>query len=226
MKNNKINIKTVIIVILIGIISYLIMMNLNNKNNSIEQQLIKKEQLGETTQDNAYIELRKHTLEVQEEEQKLLSFKSAISSAITEMGIETSENADETTMANNIKNISSNNQNEEYLIGTPYTYKVDGGITATVYSNQQIKMVRSSQSACGITISGVDLSEYSLVRVQYRSLTSMSLNLYAGDLSVSSKTQSGTIELDVTEIKTTANVKVALGGADGQVYIESLRLIP
>jgi len=113
MKSKKISIEKIIIVILIGIIISLIMINSNNKNNNIKQQLIQKEQLGETTGDNAYIEMQTHTSELHEQEQKLISFKTAIANAITQMGVKTSINADSSTMANNIRNIvgTSNQSN-------------------------------------------------------------------------------------------------------------------
>jgi len=60
MKNKKISIEKVIILILIGIIIALVMFNLNNKKNNIEQQLIQKEQLGEATADSSYIALSTH----------------------------------------------------------------------------------------------------------------------------------------------------------------------
>lgn len=104
----KINAKTVIIIILIGIICLLILSNLNQRNTNIQQQENNKKQLGETTE-NAYVEIQTHLSEVSKQEEKLLSFKSVIANAITEKGIETSEDADATTMASNIKNIQINN---------------------------------------------------------------------------------------------------------------------
>ena len=160
------------------------------------------------------------------EQNELSEFKGKIAEAITEKGVETSEDADADTMANNIKSISINNEKEEYLIGTPYTYTVETGITVTMYSNQQMKMVRSYQAACGIKISEVDLSKYRLIQVKYSSLTSSSLALYAGELSTQSTTSSGTIELDITEIETIGNVTLRLVGKDGSVFINSLKLIP
>ena len=103
--------KKTITIILIGVIVILIFNNLNLKNKNIEKEKIIKEQLEETTEDNAYILIQKHISEVQDKEQKLVSFKSVIARAITDMGIVTSENADANTMASNIKSISKKSTN-------------------------------------------------------------------------------------------------------------------
>ena len=127
MENRKISIKTIIILIMVVIIIALVMMNLNNKNNNIEQQLIQKEQLGEITEDSSYVKMQTHLSEVKEEEQKLISFKSAIASAITDMGIKTEVNADANTMANNIRNISTSNDLE-----LPYQILPFSGMKITI----------------------------------------------------------------------------------------------
>lgn len=65
MKSKKISIKTILIIVLLGIIIALIFINLNNKNSNItKQEEISKEQLGETTSDNAYISMETHLSEV------------------------------------------------------------------------------------------------------------------------------------------------------------------
>ena len=123
MKNKKIDVKIVIIIVLIGIIITLIMINLNNKNNNIKQQLIEKEQLGETTEDDTYVSMERHTLEVHEKEQKLVSFKSAIANTITELGVETSQEADENVMSSNIRTLSDKpNVIEQSVTVRPSTY--------------------------------------------------------------------------------------------------------
>lgn len=100
---------SIAIFILIGVI-----INISNINKEIKkQQESKSLQLGETTSDNAYVDLQTHLSEVKIQEQKLISFKNDIATAITEMGIETSENASSATMSNNIKNI-----NRHIYIGT------------------------------------------------------------------------------------------------------------
>ena len=58
---------------------------------------------------------------------KLVEFKKEIANAITEMGVETSEDASADTMANNIKNISSNSNNN-----LPYINK----FTQNIYTHQ------------------------------------------------------------------------------------------
>ena len=94
-----ITIAILIIVIFIGII-------INDSNNTINRDKYNTtKQLGLTT-DNAYVGMQKHLSEVKEEEQKLVSFKSVIANAITEVGVETAVNADATTMASNIRSIS------------------------------------------------------------------------------------------------------------------------
>lgn len=108
MKNKKINIKTITIIVLIGIVVSLILINLNYRNTNIEkQEETSKEQLVETAEDNAYVSMQAHLSEINEEEQKLLSFKTAIASAITEMGVTTSQEDGADTMASNIKSIST-----------------------------------------------------------------------------------------------------------------------
>ena len=124
----KISAKTVIIIILIGIICLLILSNLNQRNTNIQQQENNKKQLGETT-DNVYVEIETHLSEVNTQEQKLISFKSTIANAITEKGVETAEDADATTMANNIKGISSFNSNEVKV-----TYQYTGNNGTTTYT--------------------------------------------------------------------------------------------
>lgn len=81
MKNKKISIKNIIIIVLIGIIIALILINLDNKNSNIEKTETSKEQL-ETTSDNTYVSMSKHLLEVNEKEEKLLSFKTQIANYI------------------------------------------------------------------------------------------------------------------------------------------------
>jgi len=71
MKNRKINIKTIIIILLICIIIILSISVFNIKNKNIERQDIKKEQLEETTTNNAYITLEAHNLELKEKQQEI-----------------------------------------------------------------------------------------------------------------------------------------------------------
>ena len=102
-KDNKFKvlfiISIVIIIILIGVIIIQI------KNTEIRKQKILKQQLEETTTDNAYVLMEKHTSEVEEKEQKLISFKSTIANAITDLGVETEVNADVDTMVSNIRTL-------------------------------------------------------------------------------------------------------------------------
>jgi len=71
MKKNKINIKTIIIIVLICTnISFLLIM-LNMKNKNIEEQEIVKEQLGETTTDSSYIALSTHISELENKQQEI-----------------------------------------------------------------------------------------------------------------------------------------------------------
>ena len=64
MKNRKINVKTIIIIVLIGIIIALVISNLNIKNTNIEKQETYAEQLTTTSNDNAYISMSDHLSEV------------------------------------------------------------------------------------------------------------------------------------------------------------------
>ena len=64
MKNKKISVKTIIIVILIGIIIALVITSLNNKNTNIERQEIGAEQLTETSSNNAYVDMETHLSEI------------------------------------------------------------------------------------------------------------------------------------------------------------------
>ena len=71
MKNNKINIKTIIIILLICInISFLLII-LNMKNKNIEGQEIAKEQLTETTSSNAYVDMATHLSEINAKQEQL-----------------------------------------------------------------------------------------------------------------------------------------------------------
>ena len=71
MKGKKINIKTIIIIGAILIIISLISIILNMKNKSIIEQEIVKEQLGETSTDNAYITLEDHYSELNDKQQEI-----------------------------------------------------------------------------------------------------------------------------------------------------------
>lgn len=64
MKNKRVNIKIVIIIVLIGIIITLIGKNLNNKKTNIEKKIEYAEQLTELTSDNAYISMEAHLSEI------------------------------------------------------------------------------------------------------------------------------------------------------------------
>ena len=100
MKDKKIGIKTLIIIVLIGIIVALNSIILNIKNNNITKQEIAKEQLEDTTSDNAYVKMKSHLSEINEQEEKLVSFKTKIAEAITNQGIET--NANDTVTYNEV----------------------------------------------------------------------------------------------------------------------------
>ena len=71
MKNQKISIKTIAIIVLIGIIISFILIILNIKNQNILRQEIAKEQLGETTGDNAYVSMETHLSELSAKQQEL-----------------------------------------------------------------------------------------------------------------------------------------------------------
>lgn len=101
----KVRIKIFIIIMLVVIICLLILSNLNKKNTNIQQQKNNKQQLGEITENNTYVGFQEHLSEVEEKEQKLLLFKTEIAKAITEKGVATSNEADATTMSNNIRSI-------------------------------------------------------------------------------------------------------------------------
>ena len=64
MKKVKINIQTIIIILLIGIIISLIFTILNMKNENIVEQKIEKEQLEKTTANNAYVSMETHLSEL------------------------------------------------------------------------------------------------------------------------------------------------------------------
>ena len=64
MKNKRINIKTIIIIVLTGIIIALVISNFNNKNTNIKKQEIDAEQLTQTTSNNAYVDMATHLSEV------------------------------------------------------------------------------------------------------------------------------------------------------------------
>jgi len=71
MKNNKINIKTFIIIVLILIIIIMFFVILNIKNKNIARQEIVKEQLEELATDNSYISLSTHISELDEKQQQI-----------------------------------------------------------------------------------------------------------------------------------------------------------
>ena len=63
MKNKKISIKILGILLLVGIIVVLSLVSNNNKNTNISKQETSKEQLTKTTDDNAYIVMSEHLKE-------------------------------------------------------------------------------------------------------------------------------------------------------------------
>lgn len=145
MKNKKINIKTISLIVLIGLVISLIFIILNTKNKNIIQQEFIKEQLGETS-DNTYVDIQTHLSEVNDKEQKLISFKSTIANAITDMGVETSEDADASTMVDNIRNLLSAKSNiTKYHLSSStlgpylgvYTYNFD---IKSVYDGDYTKL--------------------------------------------------------------------------------------
>ena len=145
MKNKTINLKIIRTIVVIVIIISIFSVIRNMKNKSIVGQEIAKKQLGETTIDNAYVLMETHTSEVQEKEQKLVSFKSAIASAITEKGVETASNADETTMVNNIKSIPYSEGGAKYL-GTARTYDLTSYSGYEKFTNNNFLCVCASFS--------------------------------------------------------------------------------
>ena len=106
MKSKKINIKTITIIVLIGIIISLIFTILNMKNKNIIEPKIEKEQLEELAANNAYIALSTHMNELDDKEDKLLSFKTQISDYIGEAGgVKPEYTADTVTFGESIKGI-------------------------------------------------------------------------------------------------------------------------
>lgn len=64
MKNRKITINTIVIILMISIIISLIWVILNTKHTNIEKQTSGKEQLTQTTSNNAYVTMAEHLSEV------------------------------------------------------------------------------------------------------------------------------------------------------------------
>lgn len=146
----KVRIKIFIIIMLVVIICLLILSNLNKKNTNIQQQKNNKQQLGEITENNTYVGFQEHLSEVEEKEQKLLLFKTEIAKAITEKGVATSNEADATTMANNIKRLSESKSSKPLVIPTLSTagngsaggvYNLSFDITDCGYSSISIDSI-------------------------------------------------------------------------------------
>ena len=88
MRSKKISIKTISIILLIGIIITLVVINLNNKNTSITKQETSKEQLEETT-DNAYVSMETHLSELNAKQQEIDNMQaSSISYDNTSSGLD------------------------------------------------------------------------------------------------------------------------------------------
>lgn len=88
-----------------------------------------------------------------------------------------------------------------------------------------MKLTRSSQSACGISIKDIDASLYNTISLSYTSLTSgPSLDIWVGSLKASNSNASGTLKLDISDITSPINIKINISGQDGSVIINSLVL--
>ena len=98
--------RNIVTIILIGIIISMFFIILNVKNENIEGQKIVKEQLEETTANSSYIALSTHMNELDDKEEKLLSFKTQISDYIAEVGgVKPEYTADISTFGESIKGI-------------------------------------------------------------------------------------------------------------------------
>ena len=123
-KNKKI-VLTILLIFIVSIISFFIGMNIQNKN-TIQKQLKEVEKLAETSEENSYITTADHLSEVNASVAKLTAFKKEIASAISDMGVATAENADATTMSNNIRSLSEASSTNKVSYGT-----INGGSSVT-----------------------------------------------------------------------------------------------
>lgn len=69
MKNNKLSIKNILIIVILGIIITLSLIILNNKNLNIKKEETNEEQLTQATLDNAYISMEDHLSEIADYEE-------------------------------------------------------------------------------------------------------------------------------------------------------------
>jgi len=90
------------IIIVLVIISIIVLFKVNTISNN---KKISKKQLTEEIPDNAYVSAQRHIFEVNDQEQKLLNFKSSIANAITNQGITTYSSDTAEKMSTNIANI-------------------------------------------------------------------------------------------------------------------------
>ena len=175
MKNKKI----IIILLIINIISIVIFCNNINKNRNIisEKQIIKE--MTEVEYESKITELSKshenYALQVQTNKEK-------IANAITEMGVETSEEDTLETMVSNIKSISNSSQvNVKYIPNQTYSSKYGNYIIDVDISEYEsifiFSRVKNYANECAVrylydneTLSStegiIDVSAYSNLKVE------------------------------------------------------------
>jgi len=157
MKDKKINIKTITIIVLIFInISFLLII-LNMKNKSIEGQKIAKEQLEETTTDKAYISMSTHLSELDEKQQEINNMQNTSGQAtVTVDKILKNYTAYKDgklitgTMANNGAVTSTLNAGGSYTIPAGY-HNGSGKVTANSLASQTSANATAADIASGKT---------------------------------------------------------------------------
>jgi len=157
MKDKIINVKTIIIIVLIGIIISMFFIVLNMKNKSIVGQEIEKEQLGETSTDNAYITLEAHNLELKEKQQEINNMQNTAGKAtVTVDKILKDYTAYKNgqlitgTMANNGAVTKTLNAGASYTIPAGY-HNGNGKVTANSLASQTQATATASDILSGKT---------------------------------------------------------------------------
>ena len=154
MKNNKISIKTVMIVILIVTIISIFFIILNIKNKNIERQEVVKEQLGELVTNNAYITLEAHNLELDEKQQEINNIQNTLGQAVYNQGIILYGS----TGAIKSKTIGT------YTVENTGEYKIYAIVSSSAYEEGNINILKGGTTifSTGNTSKNVIIKEYQI----------------------------------------------------------------
>ena len=157
MKNSKAKIKTITIIVLIGIIISLIFVILNMNNKNIIAQEMNKEQLGELNNSNTYVDMSTHLSEVNSKQQELDNLQNTVGQAtatadkiLKDYTAYKDGQLITGTMANNGAVLANLNAGASYMIPAGY-HNGSGKVTANSLASQTSANATATQILSGQT---------------------------------------------------------------------------